>query len=134
MNPADYRGPDRDYWRVLRADALAESWVLRYDLVRPRRFPALALIHAADPARLHVVTLAENSLPLEARHTRTDEAVGALLGVGRATIRAWLHREATLDEHAADRYASRLGLHPCDVWPDWWHGLAALDTHGRVSA
>lgn len=50
-----------------------------------------------------------------------DSTIASALGVNRSTIRAWRYgKRYRLDPFRADRYALRIGLHPCAVWPDWW--------------
>ena len=43
-----------------------------------------------------------------------------LLGVSRETINRWHNPKTTISEHQADRYAIRLGLHPGNIWPNWF--------------
>lgn len=52
--------------------------------------------------------------------------LAARLGVSMRTVRRWLgpadrwgHRPG-LSFGQADRYAVAVGLHPSQVWPDWW--------------
>ena len=49
-----------------------------------------------------------------------DVAVAQLalaLGFNRRTVGRYVH--LGLDERQADRWATRLGVHPLEVWPDW---------------
>lgn len=40
------------------------------------------------------------------------------LGVSGSTMKQW--ESEGIPYMTADRYAVRLGLHPSQVWPDWW--------------
>jgi len=31
--------------------------------------------------------------------------------------------DGSMTEHLADRVATRLGLHPCRIWPDWFNPI-----------
>lgn len=44
--------------------------------------------------------------------------VAALVGVSTRTVHRWQRNGLT--DTQADRAAVALGLHPANVWPDWW--------------
>jgi lambda repressor-like predicted transcriptional regulator len=82
-----------------RAQALNESWALRLELWN-RTYPAEPLARYCTDRRLSLRNLA---------------AIG---GVSTMTTRRWVTRG--LKEHEADRVAISLGLHPSELWPQWW--------------
>jgi len=54
-----------------------------------------------------------------------EETAGFLaevFGVSRATIIRWRNRpeEGNLNIFKADHYACRIGLHPANIWQDWY--------------
>ncbi|MGH9151345.1 MAG: hypothetical protein ACRD03_02840 [Acidimicrobiales bacterium] len=51
-------------------------------------------------------------------------AVAVHLGVDPGTVGKWRRGERLLNERMADRVATRLGAHPCQLWPDWFEGAA----------
>lgn len=55
--------------------------------------------------------------PLVARHGGVSGLARAL-GRNRAQVGKWRQRGVTLD--SADRIAVALGLHPVEVWPEWY--------------
>jgi len=62
------------------------------------------------------------SVEVRSRSTRSDSvgitpAVAELLGVTDRTV--WRWRQTGLMRSTADEVATRLGLHPLEVWPDW---------------
>jgi hypothetical protein len=52
----------------------------------------------------------------EASHTYIAE----ILDIGRSTIYKWIERQIRFNVYEADRYAIKLGLHPCEIWDDWF--------------
>lgn len=62
------------------------------------------------------------SIEVRKRSTRADSvgltvAVAEVLGVTARTV--WRWRQTGLMHSTADEVATRLGLHPLEVWPDW---------------
>ena len=51
-----------------------------------------------------------------ANHTNIAE----ILDIGRSTIYKWIDRQIRFNVYEADRYAIKLGLHPCEIWDDWF--------------
>ena len=45
-----------------------------------------------------------------------------MFGVSRATIIRWRNRPETANLHIyqADRYACKIGIHPANIWLDWY--------------
>lgn len=68
-------------------------------------------------------------LLLELFPGKTAAEVAAILGVKKGTVRAWRCQARTnrIQWFDADRYATSLGLHPVDIWPDWydWEPVSA---------
>lgn len=73
--------------------------------------------------------------PFDARRLLTlfdpetpDGIVAEALGVSRRAVNRWRNdRDYRLHAYAADRYAIRVGVHPSQVWPEWWQvALAAV--------
>ena len=42
------------------------------------------------------------------------------IGASPETIQTWQTQPRNLDTHQADRYATRLGKHPSQIWPNWF--------------
>ena len=38
----------------------------------------------------------------------------------RYTLYKWMQNDVKISEWAADRYAIKLGLHPSEIWTDWF--------------
>lgn len=47
-------------------------------------------------------------------------SIGEILGVGRSAIQTWRQGKTYFDQWSADRYAIRLGMHPAQIWPEWF--------------
>lgn len=45
--------------------------------------------------------------------------IAAVVGIDRGTAHRWI-TAGGLSELQADRCAIALGLHPGEIWPDWW--------------
>lgn len=74
-----------------------------------RRFPAGPLLEIAERRTLDRGT------------DTTSHSLAAQIGVTRETVQRWqTHPDATLAESFADRLACQIGLHPCEVWPEWF--------------
>ena len=50
----------------------------------------------------------------------TNTNVAEILGIGRSTVYKWIERQIRFNAYEADRYAIKLGLHPCEIWDDWF--------------
>ena len=74
-----------------------------------RRFPATALIDYVLGGR----TL-DDGRPLGSK------TLGPELGIKPATLRTWRSRNVHLSVWTADKYATHLGIHPSQLWPDYW--------------
>lgn len=70
----------------------------KYDV---RTFPAKELVRKFDN-NASVITIA---LALETK---------------RSTVYKWFQNDTMISQWAADRYAVKLGLHPSEVWADWF--------------
>jgi hypothetical protein len=42
------------------------------------------------------------------------------LNTCRYTVYKWIQNDVKISEWAADKYAVKLGLHPSEVWTDWF--------------
>lgn len=42
------------------------------------------------------------------------------LGITLDTAYRWIYQHRTLSLWMADRYATRAGVHPAEVWPEWY--------------
>jgi hypothetical protein len=51
---------------------------------------------------------------------RTAADIAAYLGVGAASVAKWRAGLRGLPPAGADRIAVRLGVHPGELWPEWW--------------
>ena len=49
-----------------------------------------------------------------------DRDTADILGVGVHTVRSWRTGRRRIKATAADRLAVGLGLHPAELWPEWW--------------
>lgn len=38
----------------------------------------------------------------------------------RYTLYKWIQNDVQISEWAADKYAIKLGLHPSEIWTDWF--------------
>jgi plasmid maintenance system antidote protein VapI len=70
----------------------------KYDV---RTFPAKELVKKFDP-NTSVMTIAQ------------------ALDMKRSTVYKWFQNDTMITQWAADRYAVKLGLHPSEVWLDWF--------------
>lgn len=61
----------------------------------------------------------------------TPDRLAILTGRGRRVALRWL-AAGELPDYAADHAATRLGLHPALLWPEWWH-LAAPCTERQYA-
>jgi plasmid maintenance system antidote protein VapI len=43
-----------------------------------------------------------------------------VLDTERSTVYKWCQNDIMISQWAADRYAVKLGLHPSEVWLDWF--------------
>ena len=80
-----------------------------------RRYP-----YAALAAFLSAVTGLDLPDPsVSAPGFLTQRRIARMVGVRPATVGAWAHR-GTIGEPLADTIATRLGVHPARIWPEWW--------------
>lgn len=57
----------------------------------------------------------------------SDRMVGNVLGCGPHMVQK-MRKRGVMTVWAADRYAARLGVHPCLIWGDaWWVGTCLED-------
>jgi hypothetical protein len=47
-------------------------------------------------------------------------AIAQALDTKRSTVYKWFQNDTMLTQWAADRYAVKLGMHPSEVWADWF--------------
>lgn len=50
----------------------------------------------------------------------TAEVIAEVLGVRPATIERWRCSVCNLEFQRADEMAIRIGLHPCEIWDNWF--------------
>jgi len=50
----------------------------------------------------------------------TAEVIAEVLGVKPATIERWRCSVCNLEFQRADEMAIRIGLHPCEIWDNWF--------------
>ena len=50
----------------------------------------------------------------------TSEVIADVLGVKPATIERWRCTVCNLEFTRADEMAIRIGLHPCEIWDNWF--------------
>ncbi len=46
--------------------------------------------------------------------------IAEVLGVSRITISQWRNKNRGLSIWQADKYAIKLGMHPQQIWTDWY--------------
>jgi hypothetical protein len=46
--------------------------------------------------------------------------IASAFGVSRSTVQKWSYRQVRLSAFDADRYAIAIGLHPAEVWDNWF--------------
>jgi hypothetical protein len=71
---------------------------------------------AAQYDRKYLATQLVESFGPETSHI----SIGSALGVGRSTVYKWIQRQVRFNAYEADHYAIKLGLHPCEIWDDWF--------------
>lgn len=71
---------------------------------------------AAQYDRKYLATEIIKTFGPAANHTNIAE----ILDIGRSTIYKWIDRQIRFNVYEADRYAIKLGLHPCEIWDDWF--------------
>jgi hypothetical protein len=59
----------------------------------------------------------------------THAMIAELAGVKRATVAQWTQRG--LSAFQADRVAVAVGMHPAEVWADWWDATGSLCGNDR---
>lgn len=50
----------------------------------------------------------------------TADVIAEVLGVRPATIERWRCSVCNLEFQRADEMAIRIGLHPCEIWDNWF--------------
>ena len=86
--------------------------------------PGLPVLLPAEPARSAVAAFAAS------RGLRVSE-VADVLGFDRVALNALLHCR-WVHWGIADAIAVALGLHPCELWPDWFSPMPAALLDGCV--
>lgn len=66
-----------------------------------KTFSAMKLIESFNPDTSHI-------------------SIGEAFGLSRSTIYKWQQRKIMLSVWQADKYAIKIGLHPSEVWHDWF--------------
>jgi predicted XRE-type DNA-binding protein len=51
----------------------------------------------------------------------SQEEIAPVLGVQRSTLSLWKIRDQRFTIWQADKYACRLGVHPSEIWSDYWN-------------
>ena len=46
--------------------------------------------------------------------------MASALDTDRGTVYQWIQHDTQISEWAADRYAVKLGMHPSQLWDDWF--------------
>lgn len=46
--------------------------------------------------------------------------IASAFGVSRSTVHKWSYRKVRLSAFDADRYAVAIGLHPAEIWDNWF--------------
>lgn len=54
----------------------------------------------------------------------SEGAVAVQLGVSGSVVGRWRRGDRGISDRMADRVATRLGRHPCELWPEWFGGAA----------
>ena len=64
---------------------------------------------------------AQNLLALYPKD-KNNRFLADVFGVSRGTIIRWINRpeEGNLNIFKADHYACRIGMHPANIWSDWY--------------
>lgn len=81
----------------------------------PHYDPAPLLRFAANAAAARI-----GRSPFTVDGHAPDSAIAALLGCSKRSVLRWRHGEHQLRSQNADRFATLLGLHPCEIWPEWF--------------
>ena len=72
-------------------------------------------MHYIDDSDTHYATVGK-------KRSVTMMAIADWLDVDRTTVHRWVHNGLTT--WTADVVAVRLGVHPCDIWPDFYEDVA----------
>lgn len=101
--------------------------IVQFDTVAPKRSrrrprPATQLLrhtYSVEPV-LAIVRRRWRPADEQSEHHAGDVAkMSEVLGVTESTVRRWLN-DGSIKSVAADNVATRLGLHPCHLWPEWF--------------
>lgn len=46
--------------------------------------------------------------------------VAKQLDIHRATVHTWMQKDVRISVWRADQYAVKLGMHPSEIWNDWF--------------
>lgn len=52
--------------------------------------------------------------------TTSHRVIASWLGVEHSTVSFWCSKNVWITAYQADRYAVKLGFHPCEIWDDWF--------------
>lgn len=72
------------------------------------------------PRKYDVRTFPAKELVKKFGSNTTMIAMAEALDTKRSTISNWCENDIMFSQWAADRYAVKLGLHPSEVWLDWF--------------
>ncbi len=53
-------------------------------------------------------------------HNTNAGIIAEVLGVSRTTVSGWRNKGRGLTIWQADKYAIKLGMHPQQIWTDWY--------------
>lgn len=82
-------------------------------------------LYAVEPlARIAAVRWRE---PDNSRGATDLARIAQALGIDRNIVRYWINRGG-LTERAADHAAVALGMHPAEIWPEWWESVVSRRT------
>jgi len=50
----------------------------------------------------------------------TAHLAAEVLGITKSTIQRWRNPKTMISAYEADEYAIKLGVHPSEIWTDWF--------------
>jgi len=69
-----------------------------------------------EPRRTYLARNILSAFPSDTSYS----AIGLALGIEHSVVSNWCSKDVWLNAYYADRYACKLGMHPSEIWTDWF--------------
>ena len=69
-----------------------------------------------EPRRTYLARNIVSTFPSDTPYS----SIALALGVEHSTVSYWCAKDAWINAYLADRYACKLGMHPSEIWTDWF--------------